>query len=63
MILPKSSLERAGGKPIFEDEMYDEGKDCRIGWMKKYGWECKPLISIPWNPISELTTVRPIVLS
>ena len=63
MILPKSSLERAGGKPIFEDEMYDEGKDSRIGWMKKYGWECKPLISIPWNPISELTTVRQIVLS
>jgi 5'-3' exonuclease len=56
-ILPKTSLQKANRRVIFKDERYTE---TRHPWMKKYDWEMKPRISLPWNPIMALTEVYPL---
>lgn len=53
-ILPTASLKMDAS---FEDELYEEGIDSRHRWMKTFAWESDPLISLPWNPASELTHV------
>ena len=45
-ILPKKSLRTAKRLSKFEDEKYIE---TRNPWMKRYDWEVKPRISIPWD--------------
>jgi len=61
-ILPSGSLRTARRRVKFVDELYDEGKDVRHPWMKRYTWESDPLISLPWNPAFPLTSVSEIRL-
>ena len=56
-ILPHDSLRRAKKRVMFPDEMYDEEKDTRIPWMRRYAWECEPRISLP-IAIEEMTAVQ-----
>jgi 5'-3' exonuclease len=51
-ILPKKSLRTAKRLSKFEDEKYTE---TRNPWMKRYDWEVKPRISIPWGPGSTVS--------
>lgn len=51
-ILPSYSLHN---NPVYPDEIYT---DTRNPWMKKYEWETKPFVSLPWNPKYELTTIE-----
>jgi hypothetical protein len=56
-ILPEASLKKTRRKQVYPDEIYSE---TRNPWMKRYDWETKPRISLPWNPQYELTRVEPI---
>lgn len=56
-ILPERSLGTAGHNSVFPDELYDEDKETRHPWMKRFAWECEPYISLPWNPTTA-TAVR-----
>jgi hypothetical protein len=58
-ILPSASLRRAGLEPIYEDELYDEEKETRFPWMRRFAWECDPYISLP---SAQLTSVSEIHL-
>jgi 5'-3' exonuclease len=62
MILPSRSLRVAKRRIKFMDEIYDESKDTRHPWMRRYTWECDPLISLPWNPALPFSTVSEIQL-
>jgi 5'-3' exonuclease len=53
-IMPSASLRKTRRKVKYADEIHDE---TRNPWMKRHDWEMKPRISLPWNPISELTSV------
>ena len=53
-IMPSASLRRTRRKVKYADEIHDE---TRNPWMKRHDWEMKPRISLPWNPICELTSV------
>ena len=53
-IMPSASLRRTRRKVKYADEIHDE---TRHPWMKRYDWEMKPRISLPWNPTSEMTSV------
>jgi 5'-3' exonuclease len=44
-ILPSKTLKLIGRRAIFKDEIYTE---TRNPWLKKYDWEMKPRISLPW---------------
>ena len=55
-ILPSHSLNGIPQK--YPDELYDEQKETRHPWMKRFAWECDPWVSLPW----ELTTVSAYVL-
>lgn len=57
IILPARSLRKTKRRVIFRDEEYQETREM---WMKKYDWEVKPRISIPWDPSSSLTSVYPL---
>jgi 5'-3' exonuclease len=46
-ILPSASLRTAKKRVVYPDEMYDEEKDTRVPWMKRYAWEAKPRMSLP----------------
>ena len=61
-ILPRASLKTAKRRVKYPDEMYDENKDTRYTWMKRFAWETDPYISIPWHPAYPLTSVSEIVL-
>jgi hypothetical protein len=50
-------LKTAGYLPRFLDEVYDEEKDTRHRWMKRFAWECDPFVSLP---VGQLTYVKPI---
>ena len=54
VILPSKSLHLARRKVIYADEHYEETRE---PWMKKFDWETKPRISIPWIPNASLTSV------
>lgn len=53
-IMPSTSLRTAKRRVLFPNELYSE---TRNPWMKKYDWEMKPRISLPWSPEYLLTTV------
>lgn len=60
-ILPQASLRTAKRRVKFQDEFYDEeSPEMRIPWMRRYAWESKPRISLPWNPASDETEVAPL---
>lgn len=61
-ILPQASLKTARRRVRFPDEMYDEAKDTRYSWMKRFAWETDPMISVPWHPCYPLTSVTEVVL-
>lgn len=54
-ILPEQSLKKTRRKQVYPDEIYSE---TRNPWMKRYDWETKPRISLPWNPQYEMTHVE-----
>lgn len=56
-IMPQSSLRKAKRRVLFSDELHSE---TRNPWMKRHDWEMKPRISLPWNPIYDLTKVVPL---
>jgi len=53
-IMPGASLRRTRRKVKYQDEIHDE---TRNPWLKRHDWEMKPRISLPWNPVSDLTSV------
>jgi 5'-3' exonuclease len=53
-IMPKSSLRQSKRVVKYADEIYEE---TRNPWMKRHDWEMKPRISLPWNPIYQLTSI------
>lgn len=53
-ILPEASLRRAGLEPRFPDELYDEAKDTRHPWMRRFAWEADPWVSVPWGPLTRI---------
>jgi 5'-3' exonuclease len=57
-ILPAVSLKKAKKRVVFEDEFYDEETEMRIPWLKRYTWESKPRISLPWNPSLKETEIE-----
>lgn len=58
-ILPSHSLNKTGLKQVYPDELYEEGKDSRHPWMRRFAWETDPYISIP---MGTLTAVAEILL-
>jgi 5'-3' exonuclease len=56
-ILPSESLRKVKGRVVYHNEHYS---DSREPWMKRYEWEMKPRISLPWNPTYALTSVSPL---
>ena len=56
-ILPETSLKKTRRKQVYPDEIYSE---TRNPWMKRFDWETKPRVSLPWNPQYELTHVEPL---
>ena len=56
-ILPSASLRTAKKRIRFPDEYYHEETETRHPWMKRYAWECDPMISLPWSPGRPLTSV------
>jgi len=62
VILPQASLKTARRRVRYPDEIYDESKDTRYPWMKRFAWETDPYISVPWHPTRPLTSVTEIVL-
>ena len=57
LILPSKSLRKTNRRILFPDEYYSE---TRNPWMKRFDWEMKPRISIPWHPTDVLTSVSPL---
>ena len=55
-ILPQRSLRLTKKRVIHPDEYYNEETDTRVPWMRRYAWECEPLISVPSE---DMTTIRP----
>lgn len=53
-ILPEESLKKTGFAQMYPDELYDESKEVRHPWMKRYAWECDPYVSLP---VGELTKI------
>jgi 5'-3' exonuclease len=45
-ILPSKTLKLIGRRTLFKDEIYTETREA---WLKKYDWEMKPRISLPWT--------------
>lgn len=58
-ILPEESLKKTGLAQKYPDELYDEQKENRHTWMKRYAWECDPYISLP---VGQLTKTDEYVL-
>lgn len=54
-ILPEVSLKKTRRKQVYPDEIYSE---TRNPWMKRFDWETKPRVSLPWNPQYSLTHVE-----
>jgi len=53
-IMPSKSLRQSKRLVLFPDEIHS---DTRNPWMKKFDWEMKPRISLPWHPTNDLTSV------
>jgi hypothetical protein len=56
-ILPSKALHVAKRRVLYANEFYEETRET---WMKRYDWEMKPRISIPWSPKHSLTSVSPL---
>jgi hypothetical protein len=52
-ILPEASLRRTGLEPVFPDELYDEAKETRHPWMRRFAWEADPWVSLPGRPMTK----------
>jgi len=57
-ILPQESLHRAKKRAMYPDEKYDESKDNRMPWMRKFEWECEPRISLPSEDLTSLRSFQ-----
>ncbi len=57
-ILPSSSIRKNKKRVAFPDEFYNEEIETRMPWMKRYAWECKPRISLPWHPSVKETKIE-----
>ena len=55
-ILPSRSLRVCKKLVKFADEYYEE-KDIPVPWMKKFPWEGKPRVSLPWSPTPNASPV------
>ena len=57
-ILPSHSLESSGLSVRYPDEMYNEQKDTRHPFMKRFAWECDPYMSLPHGPLTSVTEIH-----
>jgi hypothetical protein len=57
-ILPEESLKKVGLEPKYPDELYEEERDTRHRWMKRFVWECDPYVSLPWGPLTSVSEIR-----
>jgi len=53
-ILPSTTLKLINRRQKFQDEFYSE---TRNPWLKKYDWEMKPRISLPWSTLTEIKRI------
>jgi len=53
-ILPSTTLNLINKRRKFKDEFYSETRDL---WLKKYDWEMKPRISLPWKNLTEVKRI------
>jgi hypothetical protein len=57
-ILPMTSLRTTKKRVLYPNEMYNEETDMRFPWMRRYAWESKPRISLPWSPSGTETKIE-----
>jgi hypothetical protein len=57
-ILPEASLIKAGLTPMFPDELYDEEKESRHPWLRRFAWECDPWVSLPHGTLTSVSEIR-----
>lgn len=57
-ILPSQSLQSVGLSVKYPDEMYDEEKDTRHPFMKRFAWECDPYISLPHGRLTSVNEIH-----
>jgi 5'-3' exonuclease len=57
-ILPMTSLRTTKKRVLYPNEMYNEETDMRFPWMRRYAWESKPRISLPWSPTRTETKIE-----
>lgn len=57
-ILPFHSLEATGLTPKYPDELYDEQRDTRHPFMKRFAWECDPYMSLPCGKLTSVTEIH-----
>jgi 5'-3' exonuclease len=57
-ILPEASLVKAGLTPVFPDELYDEEKESRHPWLRRFAWECDPWVSLPHGTLTSVSEIR-----
>lgn len=57
-ILPQASLIKAGLTPVFPDELYDEEKESRHPWLRRFAWECDPWVSLPHGTLTSVSEIR-----
>ena len=55
-ILPEESLKKTGLAQKYPDELYDEQKENRHPWMRRYAWECDPYVSLPVGELTRITS-------
>lgn len=55
-ILPEESLKKTELPQKYPDELYDETKEVRPLWMKKYTWECDPYVSLPVGQLTRIAS-------
>jgi 5'-3' exonuclease len=57
-ILPSVNLRRTELEPLYEDELYDEEKETRYPWMRRFAWECDPYISLPRGTLTSVSEIH-----
>jgi 5'-3' exonuclease len=53
-ILPSKTLHLIGRRIKFHDEFYIETRE---PWLKRYDWETKPRISLPWGTLTSIKRI------
>jgi 5'-3' exonuclease len=57
-ILPSHSLTATGLSSVHPDELYDEQRDTRHPFMKRFAWECDPYMSLPCGQLTSVSEIH-----